>query len=210
MQRKAKDLSQEEKQKLRKKLAKATRKQQNVRIKTKKPLIERTKTVNGESGGPSRPAFNKDGQLVFSRFDFSQTGKDTKKLKVKTKGDVGKNYKKMLENVTKQKEKLSKLKETNPDEAESAEMKGKWMSALKKAEGMKVRDDPEKLKKALKRKEKKKEKSKKAWSERKEAVEKKQKEKQEKRTQNLAKRKQSNKDKKIKKLQKKGRMLPGF
>ncbi|ELT96262.1 hypothetical protein CAPTEDRAFT_226563 [Capitella teleta] len=209
-QRKAKEMSQEDKQKLRKELSKDKKKQTtNARIKIKKPISEKKVKVNGESSAAStRPAFNKDGQLVFSRFDFSQTEDEIKKKK--KKGDSGKNYKKMLETVTKQKEKLTKLKEVNPEGAKAVAEKAKWMAALQRSEGLKVRDDPEKLKKAIKRKEKKKEKSKKNWADRKEGIDKKLKDRLDKRDANIDKRKQSNKDNKIKKLTKRGRIVPGF
>lgn len=178
-------------------------------MKDKKPTVDRPFKSSAVNGGvsPSKPSFNKDGQLVFSRFDFSNTESQKKK---KLKGDTGKDYKKMLEKVIKHKENVEKLRETDSDKAHKVEEKAAWQKALLKAEGLKVRDDPEKLKKAIKRKEKKKMKSKKSWEQREEAVEKKKQERQEKRNRNLGKKKDGRKEKKMKKLKKKGRIIPGF
>ena len=79
-----------------------------------------------------------------------------------------------------------------------------------RAEGKKVKDNPELLTKSLKRKEQKKRKHQKDWSERKNKLEKKAKDKQEKRNKNLKARKQTRIDNKIKKAKKKGRAIPGF
>lgn len=97
-------------------------------------------------------------------------------------------------------------------EAEKAkEMKERdaWNNILAKAEGVKVKDNVELLKKTIARKERQKKVSKTKWDERKSNLEKTQKEKQDKRSSNLLKRKQEKKEKIKKKAIKKGRFVPG-
>ena len=161
-----------------------------------------TKTMNT----PSKPVFNKEGQMVFSKFDFTDSNK-----KEKHKNEFrGKDYKRLLEKVEKRNEKINKVKSKDETAGKVLEDKFKWKAALDKAEGEKVKDNPELLKKALKRKEKMKVKSKKKWQDRENTVKKHQDAKQEKRTKNIQNRKQNKKDNKLKKAKKKGRIIPGF
>lgn len=170
-----------------------------------------TSLVNGEtrprhaSPPPGKTIFNKEGKIVFSKFDFSE-----KKSK-KSDGAANKNYKQILEKVQKDKKDLKDLKATGDFEtAHSIESKAAWKKALLQAEGVKVKDNPELLKKSIKRKEKIKKKSEREWDDRKEKVDKRMKERQDKRQKNIKSKKQARVDNKIKKAKKKGRILPGF
>jgi len=165
-------------------------------------------TSNGKTGQKSpakKPIYNKDGKLVFSKFDLADDRKRTKVGAV-----TGKDYKTLLGKVQKQKEKIEKLKERDADKAKDLVEKLQWNKVIQKAEGIKVKDDPELLKKSLKKKEKMKEKRKNVWKEREEKVADKIKERQDKRKTNLQKRKHARIDKKIAKAKKKGRIIPGF
>lgn len=148
----------------------------------------------------------KSGKMVFSKFDFVDTGeKEVSQSKLK-----GKDYKRLLEKVEKKKEKIDKLKETNPYQAKTLFKKEAWKNVMMKAEGEKVKDDTNLLKKSLKKKEKMKEKRKKKWEERQSQTENRMKAQQDKRQKNIQARKQAKTDKKIKRAKKKGRMVPGF
>ncbi|WAR30514.1 YWIE-like protein [Mya arenaria] len=176
-----------------------------------KPIVnggDKTKGGNtsGESATP-KPIYNSEGQLVFSKFDFTASGKKAKG----GKSDLtGKDYKRLLEKIEKRNEKIRKVGSKDEGAAKSLQEKFKWESVLHKAEGEKVKDNPELLKKALKRKEKIKDKKKQKWDERKSSTKKLQDDKLKKRNENIQKRKQANKDKKVQKAKKKGRILPGF
>ena len=182
---------------------KAKRKTEKQKLNTvpKEPSKE-LKTKSPTSG---KPIYNKEGKMVFSKFDFTQ-----KVDKPKEEKSSGKNYKKLLEKAKKDKEKMEKLKEEDEDKAKTVMEKNAWKSVLQKAEGVKVRDDPELLKKASKRKDKIKKKKQKDWQERTEKVEKRKEDQQAKRTKNIQKLKQKRVDKKIKRSKKKGHIIPGF
>jgi hypothetical protein len=157
---------------------------------------------------------NKNGQIVYSKFDFtadktlhSKKNKDSKLTPANAKP---KDYKKLLKKLQEEKEKKEQLKQSEPEKASELELKTKWKTAIDKAAGVKIKDDVQLLKKSVKKLEKKKEKSKKGWEERNKQVEMKKNQAQEKRRKNLDKRKEKKKENKIKKLKKKGRILPGF
>lgn len=157
---------------------------------------------------------NKNGQIVYSKFDFtadktlhSKKNKDNKLTPANAKP---KDYKKLLKKLQEEKEKKEQLKQSEPEKATELELKSKWKTAIDKAAGVKIKDDVQLLKKSVKKLEKMKEKSKKSWEERNKQVEMKKNQAQEKRRKNLEKRKEKKKENKIKKLKKKGRILPGF
>ncbi|XP_011299480.1 surfeit locus protein 6 homolog [Fopius arisanus] len=152
-----------------------------------------------------KPVFNSEGHMVFSKFDFSDIG--NKKKTQKTEGDP----KKILQQLKEKKEKLKELVTAGEKEkALAIQERDAWKSALAKAGGEKVKDDPELLKRTVKRDEQQKKRSTKKWEARISGVEKAQQEKQSKRTENIMKHKKERKINKMKKSSKKGRIIPGF
>ena len=100
-----------------------------------------------------------------------------------------KNLQKMLADATAKRQKLQELKAgTEEDKAKAAAMQ--WSETLKEADGQRIKDDPSKIKKVLKRKAAKKAKSQKAWKARTEQAAAKKDERQKIRNHNLAARKQ--------------------
>jgi hypothetical protein len=196
------------KKRLRRKESKLKLKVKRMKDKNKPP--KSIQGINGHvmatpKGTAAKPIFNKEGKMVFSKFDFTDAGEKDKSSSALT----GKDYKKLLEKVEKRKQKIKELGEKDAEKGKKFQEKVAWETALHKAEGVKVKDNPEHLKKALKKKEKVKEQRKKKWEERQERTEKQMKDRQLKRKKNIAAKKQSRIDKKIKK-KKKGRVIPGF
>lgn len=152
-----------------------------------------------------KPVFNSEGKMVFSKFDFSEIG--AKKIQPK----VDKDPKKILQNLEKQKLKIAELEKAGKkDAADELKEKQAWKTVLAKASGEKIKDNPELLKKSVKREEHKKKRSAKKWETRIDGVQKTQNEKQQKRQDNILKRKKDKKVNKLKKAAKRGRIIPGF
>lgn len=151
-----------------------------------------------------KPVFNSNDKIVFSKIDFADIGKKKKK---KAANDP----KSVLIELQKQKEKLNTLQESG-ETGKVLEIKEKvaWKNAVAKAEGKKVKDDPELLKRSIKRQEQKKKTSRQKWKVRQENVKKTKEERQKKRTENIAKRKKDKKLHQLKKAARKGKIIPGF
>lgn len=178
------------------------------------PQIVQIDHTDANSTENRKPVFNKSGQMVYSKFDFTAdktiSNKKHKDNKLTVTNAKPKDYKKLLKKLQEEREKKELLKQTEPEKASELELKSKWKSAIDKAAGVKIKDDVDLLKKSVKRIEKKKEKSKKNWEERTKNVEEQKKKLQDKRKKNMDKRKEKNKETKMKKLKKKGRIMPGF
>lgn len=150
-----------------------------------------------------KPIFNSEGKMVFSKFDFSEIG--TKKKPPR------KDTKKILLELKQKKEKLKEMEQSGEiEKVQELKEKDAWKSALAKASGEKVKDDPDLLKRTIKRKDQQKKQSAKKWESRLENVQKGIRERQEKRQENIMKRKKEKKLNKFKKAAKKGRAMPGF
>ncbi|XP_051159306.1 surfeit locus protein 6 homolog [Leptopilina boulardi] len=148
-----------------------------------------------------KPIFNSEGHMVFSKFDFSQVG-------TKRKLNNEKNSKKILQKIELKKQKVKELVENGEvEKADEIKKKEAWNAVLAKAKGEKLRDDPELLKKSIKREEMKKKHSAKKWESRMDSVQKTIQEKQHKRQDNIMKRKKEKKMNKLKKAAKKGRLI---
>lgn len=148
-----------------------------------------------------KSVFNKDNKMVFSKIDFSDTNVNKKGKKMEDKDP-----KKLLQKLKMNKAKLDELESSGAKEkAMELVEKEKWITALRKASGEKVKDDPQLLKKTIMREKSRKKKSKKKWDARVDTVKKKQQEKQKKRMENIMAKKKEKKKKKLKKAVKKGR-----
>ncbi|NXC57387.1 SURF6 protein, partial [Aleadryas rufinucha] len=169
---------------------------------------------------PAEPEKKKEeskAEIVFNRVEVHEENELNKIQKKKekrkaVKGNItpltGKNYKQLLSRLETRKNKLEELKEKDEKKAQELETKIKWTNALYKAEGVKIRDDEERLKEALKRKEKRKAQRKRQWEERTVRVVQKMQQRQDKRQKNIQKKKKERIEKKKARARKKGRVLP--
>ena len=161
-------------------------------------MIERRSKgiIPAESIKP-KPVFNTEGKMVFSKFDFASSGtpEKPKAKKVSLKAELHR---------AREKQKQKKQKGSDGADSEA------WETAMKKATGEKIRDDPKLIQKTIRRQQQKKKQSKKKWDERIQNEKKKQEERQSKRMGNIQDRRDQKKKKIMNKLKKKGRILPGF
>ncbi|RDA85582.1 hypothetical protein CP532_5376 [Ophiocordyceps camponoti-leonardi (nom. inval.)] len=123
------------------------------------------------------------GRVVFG--DGTQASRDLSYVLQKSKRKGPSDPKTALLKVQGQKKRLAELE---PEKRADVTDKDTWLTARRRLEGDKIRDDEATLKKAVRRKEAAKKKSKKAWRERTQGVEQAQKERQKKREGNIQKR----------------------
>ncbi|XP_044517236.1 surfeit locus protein 6 [Gracilinanus agilis] len=192
------------------------RKRKELRAKEKAAKAE-TKTEATEAT-PELPKQDPKGltELVFNKLEVNEgpvsKAQKKKEKRQRVKGNLtpltGKNYKQLLERVQARKSKLEELKEQDEEKAREMETKMKWTNLLYKAEGVKIRDDEELLKAALKRKEKRRAQRKRQWEKRTAHVVEKMQQRQDKRRRNLRKKKVAKIERRKAKARKKGRILP--
>ncbi|KAF7365062.1 hypothetical protein MVEN_00377400 [Mycena venus] len=158
--------------------------------------------VPDDANSRSKPPSHGDPTSRITNVVFSSlAGSSKKSQSLKTTS----NPTQALSQLASRKEKLAALPE---DKRKSIEEKEKWDKAVARLEGVKVRDDESRLKKAVKRKEKEKVKSKKEWDQRKEQINASLAAKQKKRTDNIAMRNEKRKGPAVGKGKAKAR--PGF
>jgi hypothetical protein len=180
--------------------------QNNESIDKKNKKQKLNGSQNSDKSDKLPKIYNRDGNLVFSKFDFvSPLVENDVNQKKKNK----KSLNKLLVKAKKEEQKLSHLEEMNPLAAKQMKDKKLWRNAIEKSEGIKVRDNSKLIEKSLMKKKKLKIKSKKEWKERKESLEKKMKSKEEKRKHNINDRLQQIKARKLSKARKKGRIIGG-
>ncbi len=150
------------------------------------------KYIIGASEGSDDPAADL-AQLDFGRLAGLNRPSNTNYQKTnKALANIGKskNLQKMLADAEAKRQRLEELKQSQKDEDKQKAANLEWGDAIKEASGARVKDDPTKLKKALKRQVTKKAKSAKAWKSRMEQGQQKLNERQKIRQHNLTKRKQ--------------------
>eukprot|EP00095_Tigriopus_kingsejongensis_P002035 maker-scaffold556_size137522-snap-gene-0.29 protein:Tk02035 transcript:maker-scaffold556_size137522-snap-gene-0.29-mRNA-1 annotation:"surfeit locus protein 6 homolog" len=192
-------------------------KRQKAREKKKmqKKLVKagQTGVVNGDRITPAttKPVYNSEGQVVYSKFDFTEQPQPQKAKVLGPGGVKSSDPKVALQKIKKHKEKLKSLKQAGKsEEVQQITETTAWQTAQDKAEGAKIKDDETLLKKSIKKQEQRKKSSKKKWDDRVSQVDQKKSTFQKKRTDNLKKRKDQTKQTKLKKAAKKGRLVPGF
>jgi hypothetical protein len=197
------------------KAAKKVSRQEEKEVEARQKAEEQLARIRGGSGSPSifparspeaERSFNfgrvawQDGQQLESSLSRFQESK-----KKKGKSDA----KTALDAAQKKQARINGLDETKRKDIEEKDL---WLAAKKRAQGEKVFDDVNLLKKTLKRQDKQKEKSKQEWKERLTNVQDGKERKQKKREENLKKRREEKGQKGKKKVKKPGKKVkrPGF
>lgn len=179
-----------------------------VENKKEKSTQQNIQQNNPKNVKPQKPIYNKKGELVFSKFDFSSNNGPSGDIDTNMKS---KDLKQILSQALKEKEKMKHLEKKGDKEgAISIADQKAWSSALQKAEGKKVKSDVDMLKKSIKKQEIRKKTSQKKWEQRLETIKKHKADKQNQRKKNITSRKEAKLDKKMKKMKKRGHIVPGF
>uniref|UniRef100_A0A6I8P0S1 Surfeit 6 n=1 Tax=Ornithorhynchus anatinus TaxID=9258 RepID=A0A6I8P0S1_ORNAN len=182
------------------------RKRKELKAKEKAAEAEAQVKESGEAEAPGPAPAGRPPRaqldLVFNRVEVGEevgeapVGKAQKrkekqqKLKGKLTPLTGKNYRQLLERLEARKSKLEDLKDRDPGKAQQLDVKMRWTNLLYKAEGVKIRDDEELLRAALKRKEKRKAQRRRQWEKRTEQVVEKMQRRQDRRRGNIRKKKE--------------------
>ncbi|OQV13226.1 hypothetical protein BV898_12549 [Hypsibius exemplaris] len=159
------------------------------------------------SSARSSSVVSEEGKMIFSRFDFFETDGEKK---LHPQQQIGKNLTHLINKAEAEKRRLDHLEEHDEKKANDVRTKKAWSEAMLKAQGVKLKNDPVKLKHALKEQAKRKDKSAKKWQERAQNIQQEQKQRQDKRQTNIKARQSTKKDKKRKRSIKRGHIIPGF
>ncbi|CAB0006303.1 unnamed protein product [Nesidiocoris tenuis] len=193
---------------LKSRLTKKQRLEERAKLKKEKQKLKKKSSKSGNLNKPKpveddvkpQPKAAEPPTMIFSKLEVPQEEGFKKK--------VNKDPKRMLQKIEKSQKKLKELEaKGKTDTVMRIKEKMAWDSAIKKAEGVKVKDDVELLKKTIRKKTELKKHSKKKWDKRLEATEHRKKDSQAKRNENISKKLKEKKQKKIKKSIKKGRVV---
>ncbi|XP_066466866.1 surfeit locus protein 6 [Tiliqua scincoides] len=193
------------------------RRRKELRLKEKMEKKEAAEAAAAATASESPvPKDDSKAEMVFNKVETPQEelskAEKRKEKRNTVKGNItpltGKNYKQLLTRLESRKSKLEELRDKDEKKAKELEAKMQWTNVLYKAEGVKIRDDEERLKAALRRKEKRKAQRKRQWEKRTEQVVEKMQQRQDKRRKNLRKKKLAKEERKKTKARKKGRILP--
>ncbi|CAI5443331.1 unnamed protein product [Caenorhabditis angaria] len=202
-----------EEKRLKRRESKMKLKQRRAEEKKQKEEVKQEKTVKNEGAQDDSENTVKTNGISFNKLKFEikedkQRGKKERIAK-KDRGLklTGRDYKSLIAKVEETRATIAKVREADPHKATIMEDELKWEKTMKRAEGGKVKDNLQMLKKALAKKNKLKEKKKEKWENREKKIENEKETKQDKRKGNLQKRIDDVKKRKLAKLRKKGRML---
>jgi len=189
-----------ERKKLKKKEEILRRKEGKLNKQNKTKADVKVSNGNVKLTPENKPHIEKEGKIVFSKFDFSEKKEEGQSKKP--------DYHQLLKQIEENKAKVADLKEKGEHHAVVKD--AAWDKALNLSEGKKVLDDPELIKKSIKKKKDKYKKSKEKWEKRVADQQNTKDKQQQKRQSNLKAKKDDRKARNLKKLRKHGRLVPGF
>lgn len=135
-----------------------------------------------------------------------------KEKRDKLKGNLtpltGRNYRQLLERLQARRDRVEELREQDAGRARELEARMQWTNLLYKAEGVKIRDDEQRLQEALRRKQRRRAQRERAWQRRTARVVQGMQQRQERRRQSLRRKKAARTARRLEKARKKGRVLP--
>lgn len=153
---------------------------QNDDIKKKHNIKKKIKIQSIENKDiEQRPHVKENGKMIFSKFELATTNNP------KIKHRKGKSKEKLLKELLGKQEQLEELEHKNKEKADELNEKNEWNKAIKRSQGIKIKDDISLLSKSIQRQEGKKKASKRSWSERIEKEKEEQKQKQKQRHENI-------------------------
>ncbi|XP_055988806.1 surfeit locus protein 6 [Sorex fumeus] len=129
-------------------------------------------------------------------------------LKGKLTPLTGRNYRQLLERLQARRERVEELREQDAGRAQELQARMQWTNLLYKAEGVKIRDDEQRLQEALKRKRQRRAQRERKWQSRTARVVQGMQQRQERRRQSLRRMKEARAARRLDKARKKGRILP--
>lgn len=153
-----------------------------------------------------RTIYNADGKLVFSKFDFAH---EASAVTAERESSSREGLSARLARARRLQQKQDGA-DGGQGEDEQQQQRRKWSAALQKADGQKLRDDPQLLARTLRRKRQNRARSQREWQSRVERQSREQRDKQQKRAANIQQRKQAKQSRRVQSLKKKGRIIPGF
>ena len=166
----------------------AQRKKKMAPTKAENDKNKKIKLASSQNADPAQDL----AQLDFGRLHgLNKASTDNYQKQNKSLANLSKtkNLQKMLADAEAKRQKLEELKSSSKEEDKEKAANIQWGDLIKEASGERVKDDPAKLKKAIKRKEAQKKKSTKAWKSRMVQTKQKMDERQKIRSHNLDKRK---------------------
>ncbi|XP_037348845.1 surfeit locus protein 6 [Talpa occidentalis] len=199
------------------------RKQERERKKRKRKELRAKEKATAAPEAPQAPPEAPSDQaqgppgLLFNKVEVGDDGPASqaqrrKEKRQKVKGNLtplsGRNYRQLLERLQARRERLEELRERDAGQARALEAKMQWTNLLYKAEGVKIRDDEQRLQDALRRKEKRRAQRQRRWEKRTAQVVEKMQQRQDRRRQNLRRKKAAKAERRLEKARKKGRVLP--
>ncbi|KAK7953859.1 hypothetical protein PG988_014553 [Apiospora saccharicola] len=173
---------------------KAHKQEQRQKAKVEEELKreEALASARNSPGGMLSPAVDMaDNNFAFGRVTFEDGAKLSHDLKHVLNNAKKKGPSDPKTALLKFQNEKKRLESMDDEKRKDIEEKEAWLTARKRAEGEKIRDDEKLLKKAVKRKETGKKRSEKAWAERSDGVQKSIKQRQHKREANIRERKES-------------------
>ncbi|XP_044938612.1 surfeit locus protein 6 [Mustela putorius furo] len=160
-------------------------------------------------GVPAGLLFNKVEVTVEQAASRVQRRKEKRqKLKGNLAPLTGRNYRQLLERLQARQARLEELRGRDEGKARELESKMQWTNLLYKAEGVRIRDDEQRLQEALRRKEKRRAQRQRRWEKRSAHVVEKMQQRQDKRRRNLRKKRVARAQRRLDKARRKGRILP--